>query len=235
MLIQIDFVYVLKILLKLLKTVPYTLSVALIAGIIGLLLSVLIAAVRIRRPIILYQIIGVYISFFRSTPGLIHIFIVYYGLPLVMKQFGIDMSFVEKTFFAIMSLGLFYAAYIAEIIRPAYMSVDRGQHEAAKCIGMNDLEREIRIIIPQALPIAMPGIGNAVIDLIKDTSILFVIGLTDIMGKAKIMISNDYGIKKLEVYVAVGIIYWLIITACDVINMKIEKNCACVKGRGNND
>jgi L-cystine transport system permease protein len=91
------------------------------------------------------------------------------------------------------------------------LSVDKGQLDAADSIGMTGMMKFRRVILPQMLPIAWPNIENALIELVKDTSVLFVIGLFDIMGMAKMFIQNDYGVKKLEVYIAAGIVYWCII------------------------
>lgn len=231
MLIGIDFIYVFKVLLKLLKVVPYTVLIAIISGMLGLFLAVIITTIRIKKIKILNQLIGVYISFFRSTPSLIHLFLVYYGFPILLNKVGLDISLWNKSIFAVLSLVLFSGAYISEILRPAYLAVDRGQHDAADSIGLTGLKKLYRIIIPQALPIALPGLGNALIDIVKDTSLLFVIGLVDIMGKVKLLISSDYGVRKLEVYIAAGIIYWFITNISTFIINKLEKKYKLVDSR----
>lgn len=220
-----DLVYVLQMIEKIIKAVPYTAAITLAAAVISTVFSILLTVVYVRRLPGFYQLLSVYISFFRSTPSLIHIFIVYYGLPLVLKPFGIVLDASGKTLYAICALSLFYTSYLIEIIRPAYLSIDKGQHEAALSIGLKPLQKEFRIIVPQVVPIILPAMGTAFIELIKDTSVLFVIGLTDIMGKANIIITNDYGVKKLEVYIAVGAIYWVITTIGSFGNQYLEKKC----------
>lgn len=231
MLLGIDFVYVLKVMIKLLKVLPYTVLIAIISGMLGLFLAVVITTIRIKKINILNQLVGVYISFFRSTPSLIHLFLVYYGFPIVLNKVGLDVSMWNKSIFAVLSLVLFSGAYISEILRPAYLAVDIGQHDAADSIGLTEFKKLYRIIIPQALPIAIPSLGNALIDIIKDTSLLFVIGLVDIMGKAKLLISSDYGVRKLEVYIAVGIIYWFITNISAYIINKLEKKYELVNSQ----
>ncbi|WP_198429914.1 amino acid ABC transporter permease [Treponema primitia] len=199
-----------KILNRLITTVPYTMLIVIISGSLGLTLAMGIAIIRIKKVMFLYPIANVYVSFFRSTPPLIHIFLVYYGLPLVLRKFGIDANEWSRTVHASLALVLFNGAHMSEFLRPAYLSVDRGQLDAADSIGMTGMMKFRRVILPQMLPIAWPNIENALIELVKDTSVLFVIGLFDIMGMAKMFIQNDYGVKKLEVYIAAGIVYWCI-------------------------
>lgn len=224
MILGIDLIYIIKVIIKLSKVIPYTMYIVLVSFLIGVSIAIVITCLRIKKINIIEGFIKVYISFFRSTPAIIHLFLFFYGVPVLLNSIGIDINWMDKSIFCILSLSLFNGAYISEIFRPSYLAVDRGQHEAAISVGMSSFQKNIRIIVPQMLPIALPGLGNAIIDLIKDTSILFLIGLTDIMGKSKILISQDYGIKKLEVYIAAGLIYWVLNNCCVYIIHLIEKN-----------
>jgi len=227
----IDFTYIFEILPKFIRVVPYTILIIAISGTLGLFLAVIVTAIRIKKIKILNQITGIYISFFRSTPSIIHLFLVYYGLPILLGTFGININWWSRSAFSILALVLFNGAYVSEILRPAYLAVDKGQHEAAESIGLSGVKKFYRIICPQAIPIALPNLGNALIDLIKDTSVLFIIGLVDIMGKAKLLIANDYGVKKLEVYIAVGLIYWVITFVADVGIKALEKKCRIIDNK----
>jgi len=222
MFLGIDFEYILNILPKFIKIFPFTVLIIAISGTLGLFLAIVITAARIKKIPVINEIIEVYISFFRSTPGIIHLFLVYYGLPIFLNQFVIDINWWSRAAYSILALVLFNGAYLSEILRPAYLSVDKGQHEAADSIGLSGFKKLYRIILPQAVPIALPNLGNALIDLIKDTSVLFIIGLVDIMGKAKLLIANDYGVKKLEVYIVVGLIYWVLTFTTDFVMKRIE-------------
>jgi L-cystine transport system permease protein len=206
----IDLLYVLKILGRIVTTVPYTFFIILVSGTLGLCLAMGIAIIRINRWRIIYPLTNVYVSFFRSTPPLIHIFLVYYGIPMGFRLAGIDFPEWSRTLYVLLALILFNGAHMSEFLRPAYLSVDRSQHDAADSIGMNSWTKFIRVILPQLLKTAWPNIENAMVELAKDTSVLFVIGLVDIMGMAKVIIHNDYGVKKLEVYIAAALIYWII-------------------------
>lgn len=198
------------IFIKLLENVPVTLLVMLLSAVVALFLGIAVTAVRLKKVKVLYPLASVYISFSRGTPILIQLFVIYYGAPLLFRLAGIDINGWSQIAFAVITLVFHNAAIFSEIARPAYLAVDKGQHDAADSIGMTGAQKVFRIICPQAVPIALPSLGNLLIDLIKDTSILFTIGVVDLMGRAKLIIANNYGIGKVTVYIAVALIYWAI-------------------------
>ncbi len=221
-----DYSYFAHSLIRILKFVPNTLLIAALSTVISIVLAVPVAILRIKKIPVTEIILKVYTSFFVSTPGLVHVFIVYYGIPAFLKLFGIGVGGGGKLFYASAALTLNYIAQFAEVIRPAYLSIDKGQHEAALSIGMTNWQKEKRIILPQVVPVALPAVANGFVELIKDTSILFVLGIQDIMGSARTIISNDYGAGKLEVYTAVGLIYLVLISICTILTKRIEKMCS---------
>lgn len=223
MFLGIDIAYSINVLPKLMAMLPITLFAVITAGVISFLLGLFITSVRIKRNKIIYQIISCYVSFTRSTPIMIQLFVVYYGIPMLFKLIGIDINKWNQLTFAIITLVLHNGAYISEVLRPAYLAVDKGQHDAADSIGMTGMQKLVRILGPQMIPIALPGLGNLLIDLIKDTSILFTIGVVDLMGRAKQIIANDYGIGKLHVFVTVAVIYWLISAVLEKFIHMLEK------------
>lgn len=203
-----DFLYMLKILPDFLSALPLTLFVILLSELFGLLLGITVTWIRIERVKLLNPLAELYLSFVRSTPILLQLLLVYYGLPVLLGLVGINVNFWNKTAFAVITLILHNGAFLSEVLRPAYLAVEQGQHEAADSLGFTAFQKQIRIIIPQVLPIALPGIGNALIYLIHDTSILFIIGIVDLMGTASNLISNDYGSRQIEVYLTLALIYW---------------------------
>lgn len=205
-----DFGFILETLPTLIKTLPLTLYIFVVSAFFGFLLAVLVAAIRILKVPVLHQIVALYASFMRSTPGIIHIFLVYYGLPVLLSNFGININNMDRMIFSVIALVLYNGAFVSEILRPSYLAVSRQQHEAGTSVGMTRWQTHRRIIFPQVLPIALPSLSNALIDLLKDTSLLFLIGLVDIMGQANIIIANTYGVYQLEVYIAIAIIFWLL-------------------------
>ncbi|MGT2750977.1 amino acid ABC transporter permease [Streptococcus orisasini] len=200
--------YMITVFPVLLSKIPVSLFVFLLSELFSLILASLIAYIRIKRILLLDQICSAFVSFARSVPGIIHIFIIYYGVPAIFSLLAIDFSNFNKMMSAVISLVLYQGATVSEILRPVYLSIPKGQYEAGVSIGLSAWQVNRRIIIPQMLPIALPSLGNASVDLMKYTSLLFLIGLTDIMGQADNLVSNSYGIYQLEVYVLVALIYW---------------------------
>lgn len=205
-----DLSYMIKILPDFISVLPLTLAVIVCSGMLGFLLSVVVTGIRIKKVKVFNPLMELYISFTRSTPILLQLLLVYYGLPAVLSLIGININNWSGMLFAIVALVLHNGAFLSEILRPAYLAVDKGQQEAADSLGFTSFQKQARIIFPQVLPIALPGLGNALIYLIQDTSILFIIGLVDIMGRANMLISDDYGSKQIEVYLTVALIYWAV-------------------------
>ena len=221
---MLDFDYMVTIFPRLLEKVGLSFFILLVAGFFSLLFASLIAYIRIKRVPILSQVAAWFVSFMRSTPGIIHIFIVYYGLPLLVSTlFGLNIQRASKVFFSIIALVVYNGAFVSEILRPSYQAVPGGQMEAALSIGLSPFEANRRIIIPQMIPIALPSLGNAAIDLLKDTSLLYLIGVADIMGLADSLISLSYGTTELEVYLVVGLIFWGMSTVLGLVFRGLEK------------
>lgn len=222
-----DLAFVLEIFPTLLRTLPLTIYITVVAAILSFVLAIVVTAVRIKKIPVLSQLFGIYTSFMRSTPGILHIFLVYYGLPVLLQLFNININFISRATFSITALVLYTGAFVSEILRPSYLAVSRDQHEAAISVGMTNWQKQRRIIFPQVLPIALPGLGNALIELLKDTSLLFLIGLVDIMGQAEILIANTFGVYQLEVYFTVALIYWacsaLLTQLMNVLERKTSK------------
>ena len=128
----------------------------------------------------------------------------------MLKEAGIDIGGWNKIIFIIATLSLNTSANMAEMMRASYLAVDKGQREAAYSVGMKPFTAFRRIIFPQAFGIAIPTLGNNIILLFKETSLGFTIGVIDILGKARAISAASFGANKLEVYIASGIIYWII-------------------------
>ena len=140
--------------------------------VLALVLSLILAIVRVFRVPALHWLAMLYISFFRGTPLLVQLFLLYYGLPQLFPIFvGMD-AFTA----AIIGLTLHFAAYMAESIRAAILGIHKSQMEAALSIGMSRLQAMQRIILPQAARIATPSLMNYFIDMIKSTSLAFTLG-----------------------------------------------------------
>ncbi len=197
-----DFNYMLGLIPLLLQYLSTTMEMALWGLLFSLSLAVCLAVVRVYRFWGLNALTQLYISFFRGTPLLVQLFLLYYGLPQVAPIFiGMD-AFTA----AVIGLTLHFAAYMAESIRAAIISVDRSQREAALSIGMTESQAMRRIILPQAARIALPSLMNYFIDMIKSTSLAFTLGVAEIMAQAQMEASSSF--KFFEAFLAVALIYW---------------------------
>ena len=153
---------------------------------------------------------------FRGTPFIGQLFLIYFGIPRIIPIL-IDMNRVQA-FIVTMSLNT--AAYVSEILRGALLSVDKGQIEAAESIGLRNLQMMKNIIIPQAIPVAIPSLVNNLIDTIKGSSLAFTIGIIDITAVAKIDAGITY--QYFEAYTAMVMLYWIVVLLLERVQKKLE-------------
>ncbi|WP_086981852.1 amino acid ABC transporter permease [Vibrio aphrogenes] len=199
---KFDLNYMLELLPILFRYLGTTLQMAIWGMIFALILSVVIANIRVFKVPVLNQLSQLYISFFRGTPLLVQLFLLYYGLPQIFPIFvGMD-AFTA----AIIGLTLHFASYMAESIRAAIIGIDRSQMEASISIGMTSSQSMRRIILPQAARVALPSLMNYFIDMIKSTSLAFTLGVAEIMAKAQMEASSSF--RFFEAFLAVALIYW---------------------------
>lgn len=221
--------YWLDIFTKVISKLPVTLFMMVVALFFAIVVAVLVAIIRIQKIPVLSQVATFYLSFTRSTPLLVQIFLIYFGMPQVLLAFNIDINHWNRLFFVILAFSLHTGSYLAEIIRAAYIAVGKDQLEAAYSVGMSYTQALRRIILPQAFVIALPNLGNHTIELLKDTSLAFTIGIIDIMGQVRIILGNNYGIGIFEVYIVISLVYWATCILIESIVNYAEK--AFKKGR----
>jgi len=193
----------------LLKATGMTLVLVLITMLVSPVLGLLIALGRISRIKMIASILWGYIWLFRGTPLLLQLFFIYYGLPplgVTLKPFTA----------AVIGLGLNYSAYLAEIMRGAIESIDKGQMESAKAIGMTYAQAMRRIIIPQTYKRLVPPVGNEFIALIKDTALVSTIAMVELMRAADQIFNATFNIF---ILVQAAIIY-LILTSIFTLSFK---------------
>lgn len=207
--------------------VPMTLFLTVFPMVAGVILGFLIALVRINKIPLLSQILGIIVSFFRSVPLLILLFLGFYGIPKLLnftiygglhKVGSVDMNNVSV---AVGVLTIYASTFLSEIIRGALHSVDYRQSEASHALGMTRLQTYIRIIIPQAIVIALPNYFNFFLALLKGTSVVFTISVIDIMSAAKLQ--AEYGYRYVEAYVLVGAFYIVFSIVLSQVFLRIEK------------
>jgi L-cystine transport system permease protein len=179
---------------------------------ISLVFGSLLAAAKLGKNKPLKIFASGYTAVMRSIPPIVLIFLIYHGVPLLwLKLFGINISrIVDTVYFVILALGLMGIAQLSEIIKSAYRSVREGQYEAAVCSGLSPVQAIRRIMLPQALRISIPNLGNFMITLLKEGSLGYTIGLIDIMGRANILNSITYGNNLYEIFFTLAVIYWIL-------------------------
>lgn len=214
---KFDPIYFLQTFPKLMPYLPITLSLAVISLVISILGGLVIALILRTKLPVLKELALLYISFFRAIPSLVQLFLIYYGLPQLIP----GMRVVDALTAAVIGLSIKNAAYLAEIFRAAITSVDKGQFEAAHSIGLNNFQTYLKIILPQATRNAIPASGNIFIGLIKETSLVFTLGVTEIFAKSKLLSAASY--KYLETFLAVAIVYWLITIIYTYLQSLLEK------------
>jgi His/Glu/Gln/Arg/opine family amino acid ABC transporter permease subunit len=195
------------------KLLIATIPITIISFAIGLVLAVAAALGRISGNRIFNGIARAYISIIRGTPLLVQLFIVFYGLP----EIGIKLSPWTS---AILALSLNVGGYAAEVVRAAILSVPKGQFEAASTIGMGYWQTFRRIIFPQAARTAVPPLSNTLISLLKDTSLLAVVTVTELTRQAQFAAANSGAF--LPLYVTVALYYWVVCVGLSSVQGRLE-------------
>ncbi len=212
---------------RLLKVLPVSLEITFISMIVGLVLGLIFAVIRIKKIPVLRQIIVVFISFIRGTPMIVQLYLTYNGIPLLLKfinaQYGTsyNINAVPAMLFVLVTFAFNEAAYNSETIRAALQSVNKGQIEAAESLGMTYFQVLKRVILPEALVVAIPPLGNALIGLLKGTSLAFVAGVIEMTAQGKIISGSTF--RFFEVYLALAIIYWALTIIIEQILRLLEK------------
>ena len=212
-----DFNYFMDMFPIILKGFKNTAFIAVTSLIFAVLLGFILAAARYYNIPVLKQLSVVFTSFFRSTPFIAQLFVFYYGFAQISK-FIRDMPGIWAT---ILVLSLSFAAYMGENIRGAITSVEKGQYEAGISIGLTPWQTIYRIIVPQAVRVAIPGMANSFANLFKSTSLCFTIGVLDMTSTAKNYINLNY--RYLEGYLAFLIVYWVILALVERGQSALEK------------
>ncbi|MDD3230055.1 MAG: amino acid ABC transporter permease [Oscillospiraceae bacterium] len=220
----------------LLKALPTTLYLLFISVFFALILGFFLAWAEVGRIRPLKGIAGVFISFMRGTPMLVQILLIFILIPMIAYQNGVDTNNWNPSLYAIVAFSLNESAFFAEIFRSAYLSLDRGQMEAAESLGMNKWQLFRRVIFPQAAASALPNTTNMILELMKNTSIAMVIGVYDIMGKAVQLGKNNYGVGQKELYIEVAVIFWvmglIILSISNIISDHLNKGNASYRRKG---
>ena len=194
-----DFDLIVRSLPLLLMGAGITIQITAISVGIGLLIGMFVGIARLSKNWAVKMAATLYVDFIRGTPLLVQIFIIYFALPLILGQ-RID-PFVA----AITACGINSGAYVAEIFRGGIQSIDKGQMEAGRSLGMTWGQTMYHIILPQAFKRIIPPLGNEFIAMLKDSSLVSVIGFEELTRRGQLIIARTYG--SFEIWLTVAVIY----------------------------
>jgi octopine/nopaline transport system permease protein/arginine/ornithine transport system permease protein len=200
-----------KYLPKMLEGAVLTVEITALSVAIGLVLAIPMALLRISRNPLLWAPAYGYILYFRGTPLLVQIFLIYYGsgqFRVELEMLGLWGFFREAWFCAVLSLTLNTTAYTAEILRGSIRAVPHGEVEAARSCGMSGWLLYRRIILPKAFRLALPAYSNEVVFLFQATSLVSIISLMDLTGVARVAAARSFAIY--EIYITAGVIYLIV-------------------------
>lgn len=209
-----NFNFISKYYMYFLDGAKITLLLAFFTVILGTLLGVILALSRLSKKTVLNKILNTistsYVEFIRGTPLLVQLYIIYYGLPKIGVDFsaifGVS-SEIADYIAGIITLSLNSGAYIAEIVRAGIQAVDKGQMEAARSLGMNERMAMRSIVLPQALKKILPALGNEFIVVIKESSIVSIIGIHELMYNADTVRGNTY--QPFEPLLVAALVYFV--------------------------
>ena len=203
------------------RGVPTTMGVSSVAVLIGLVLGLILALMRLSRFKVLRGLATLYIDIVRGTPLMVQALIAAYGIPVLVQSMGVQWKWPHLVIPALLCCGLNSAAYMAEIVRGGLTAVDKGQMEAAQCLGMTHRQAMHLIIIPQALRLILPPLGNEFVTMIKETAVLSVAGVTEITREGTLLSARTFDF--FTAYVGVALVYLVFTITISKLVLYMEK------------
>jgi His/Glu/Gln/Arg/opine family amino acid ABC transporter permease subunit len=213
--VDLDFSFLVPYIPQLIDASKVTLIIGVASFFLALVVSVITGVLRsgpLPRPVNFF--LGCYVEIFRGTPLLIQLFFIYYGLP----TFGIVLAPLTA---AVIGLSLNSGAYMSEVVRAAISSVDRGQYEAAFCLGYGRRQVFTDIVLPQAFRVALPTLMNYFSTMIKETSLVSVLSIAEITRIGNQIYART--LSPFEIYITIGIIYFIMTYTVALVSKWIEK------------
>lgn len=209
---------------QLLPYLKITFVVAGLAVVLGTLLGLVLAFMKMGKSKMLQIVAHGYTTVMRCTPSIVLLFLVYYGVPFLSEAlFHINLQDIYTGVFVVITFSLQFAAMMSEVIRSAIQAIDKGQFEAAVSVGLTPWQAYRRIIFPQAFVVALPNFGNGLVAILQEGALAYTIGFIDVVGKANLIISSNFNSHALEIYIALAIIYWVISIVIERVFDLLEK------------
>lgn len=216
--------------LALWKAVPLTIYLTVFSFVLGLLLGLVFAVIRYKNIKGLDALAKLYISFVRGTPVMLQLYLIYYILPYLIKVFlglfgyAFDIAALSPRFLVVVALSFYMAGFLAETIRGGLNALGRAEIEAGYSIGMTTFMVYRRIVIPQVLVLCIPNFSQNLITILHASSLAYFVTLLEVTGTAKILAHNNW--NYFEVFVASGIIYWILTMVIELLTHLIERFAA---------
>lgn len=208
---MIDWSFIAEAFPQVMASVPVTLLLVFISIPIGWVFGIFIALLKNAKVPVLSQIATVFVSFMRSVPMVIILFVAYYSTPLIIQSYLLsiglpsDVSGIPAVAYAIVAFVLEQAAYSSEVFRSAILAVDKGQIEAAQSVGMTKPIAYVRIVLPQAITSALPNLNGLFVGLVQGTSLAYFVGVYEVMATSTLLANASYAY--IEAYLMATLIY----------------------------
>ena len=206
-----------------LRALLQTMLIASVAMVLGIVLGLVLGVMRVSRNFLASTTSGLYVWFWRATPVVLQLLIMYFGLRQLIEDDTFRDYWTRKNV-AILTFALNEAAYMAEIVRAGIRSVEAGQMDAARSLGMTNLQALRRIILPQALRVMVPPTGNEFIAMLKNTSVAFAIGVVELLNAAKIQAATN--LRVMEMYSVAAFWYLVVVTGFSFLQAELERSLA---------
>ncbi|NOU97390.1 ABC transporter permease subunit [Paenibacillus sp. LMG 31456] len=201
----------------LLKGAYYTLNITVVSMFFGFFIALLVAIARLKGNWLITSLAKGYVSIIRGTPIIVQIFIIYYGLP----DYGIKLGPLTAAY---ISLSINIGAYLSETFRGAILSVSKGQTEAAFSLGLSPWQALRKVVLPQAARVAIPPMGNTFIGMLKETSLVSLVTVTELLRSAQLLMAQYY--VSMPFYLAIALMYWIMSMVFSNILNRIENKLA---------
>lgn len=224
---QLDPNFIVTAFFQIIKALPQTLLITLVSVAIGFVIGTIVALLRLYKVPVLSQIASFYVTFIRGTPMLMHLFLVYFGLPVIIDSIAqrLHLDFTSALIpliaFVYFSFSLTAGAYLSEVVRSGILAINRGQIEAAYSVGMTTSQALRRIVFPQALAVSLPNLSNTFIGMLHGSTLAFTLSVTEILAQTNIVASTNW--KFFEAFIAAALLYWGITIIIEKLTALLEK------------
>lgn len=223
-----DLKYAVECIQPVIEKLPVTLLMTLVSTVAALIIGALFAVIRSKQIKVVSQIAAVLCSFLKGIPVLAMLYVLYYAMPSIMENimvpigFSYDMRNPPKMSFAIIAFSLSYVPYMCDMIQSAYSTIPKGQMEACMSIAMSKFQAMRRVILPQLVVVAIPNFGNHFVNILKMTSLAYMVTVVEMMGAAKnFAVMNQ---RFLETYIVAALVYWAVCILFEQLFKYIEKH-----------